>query len=128
MAEIEDGARERIGTIPMYVMTTSIFRLNGAVDRGELIGWEEIREAINDGSALEWLATTPFGDRGPVLPEFAHGEWAPHRIVLDDLFLNLANAVDTSRKFLVERNGLCVVLAYFVEALQLWAEARGVRP
>src|ERR1700677_4947480 len=35
MQEVEENARKRIGQVPMWIFTTSIFHINGAIDRGE---------------------------------------------------------------------------------------------
>jgi hypothetical protein len=119
MQEVEENARKRIGQVPMWIFTTSIFHINGAIDRGETASIDEIRNRIQDETVLDWLATSLIG-------ELAHEDLVEHRVVLSDLFASLVET-DNRRKFEVENNGLCLLIAYFVEALQQWGEARRVR-
>jgi len=40
------------------------------------------------------------------------------KLVLIDEWRNFANAIDAKRKFGIEKNGLCLLLAYVIEGMR----------
>jgi hypothetical protein len=88
------------------------FYLVSLLDSGRSLGWDETIKHIEDGSLFVWLKDQ-FGD------DIDLSLYRPEdEQVMLDLFLNLANAVDARRKFGVEHNGLALLAAYCLEAIQ----------
>lgn len=88
------------------------FHLNALLDRGATLDIDDTRKHIDDRSLLSWLKET-FGDD---IDLSLHGP--DDQAAVLDLFESLANAVDSRRKFGVERNGLALLVAYCFEGLQ----------
>ncbi|MFX1689845.1 hypothetical protein PWR05_35890 [Paraburkholderia sp. A2RI-6] len=98
-------------------LTLLAFYLNGALDAGKHAGPEKIYSEIEAGTIFEYL-------KGNVdridLSFFTKTE-------LDELieeWQRIANAVDARRKFAVEKNGFCLLLAYVIEGIQQRALAQ----
>ena len=88
------------------------FYLNGLLDRGEALSIDETRKHISDGSLFTWLKKNFGGgvDLSLYLPD--------DEAAVVELFESLANAVDARRKFMVEHNGLALLVAYCLEGIQ----------
>src|SRR4051812_7188926 len=106
-------------SLPLGALTAMVFTVNALIDRGEHLGYEDVAAQIRDESLFPWLL-----DRFPSV-------WGPgflDRVQLADLeskFWSIDNAYSGS-KFGVQRNGLCLVVAYVVEVIQEELASRGI--
>ena len=93
-------------------LTHIAFQLNGALDTGKYeISFDEISSEIKAETIFDFLSTRLADDVdfSIVSPEERREltlEWEP--------FLN----VNARRKFCVERNGICLLVAYLLEGIQ----------
>lgn len=90
------------------------FYLNGALGSGQYddISIAEVKARIRDHTIFDYLKEK-FGrdvDLSVLSPE--------DRRELNDEWEGLADAVDEARKFCVDRNGLCLLVAYLLEGIQ----------
>jgi beta-lactamase superfamily II metal-dependent hydrolase len=92
-------------------LTLLAFYLNGAVDAGKQIGFEEIYSQIEAGTIFEYLKRNVERIDLSLLT-------AADRDELIEEWQGIANAVDARRKFAVENNGYCLLLAYVIEGIQ----------
>jgi hypothetical protein len=88
------------------------FHLNALLDRGETLDIADTHKHIDDGSLFVWLKET-FG--GSV--DLSLYRPADEAAVME-LFAGLSNAADSRRKFMVEHNGLALLVAYCFEGIQ----------
>ena len=88
------------------------FYLNGLLDGGETLSIDETRKHVSDGSLFAWLKKN-FGV-GVDLSLYGPDDEA----AVAELFESLTNAVDARRKFMVEHNGLALLVAYCLEGIQ----------
>lgn len=88
------------------------FCLVSLLDSGRKLGRDETIKHIEDGSLYSWLRDEFGGDIDLSL-------YSPEdEQVMLDVFRDLANAVDARRKFGVEHNGIALLAAYCLEAIQ----------
>lgn len=89
------------------------FILNAALDSGKYdhITIQEVRQRVEEGTILEYLN----GELDHGIDEFSSPE---DRAELVDYWQTLANVADSRRKFGVDRNGICLLVAYVLEGLQ----------
>lgn len=88
------------------------FYLNSIIDNGGFVELEIIQSKINDKAVLSYLKEK-FGDE---LDISLYTE--PEISKLEEYFYNLHSAVDARRKFGIEKNGICLLVAYCLNALQ----------
>lgn len=88
------------------------FYLNSLIDNGEFISLSEIKEKINNKAVFPFLKSK-YEDR---LDISIYTEEELEK--LEEFFFGLYNAVDEQRKMGIEKNGLCLLVAYCFEALQ----------
>jgi hypothetical protein len=120
--EYDAEQADRVVEVRPYVLTTAIFQLNRALDRGVVMPHDDMLESFSKGTALLSLSTERY--RGEViLPELAHEGSLADREILSEFCKGLAQTVDARRKMGVSMNGICLALAYFTEAVQRWVEA-----
>lgn len=95
-------------------LTFLAFYLNGAIDTGKYadVDCDEVGRAIDNGTIFGFLAKRLEGDID--LSTFD----ATKRAELITEWQNLRNAVSARRKFGVEKNGLCLLVAYCLEGIQ----------
>jgi hypothetical protein len=96
--------------------TLLILQLNSLVDAGKSLPITDVGTHIDDGSILEWLA---HAFPGPELDLSIYQQsdlYKPAKMV--DFLQRLHNAYGPRKKFGVERNGLCMLIAYCNEAVQ----------
>ena len=94
--------------------TYTAFMLNAALDTGKYadLGVDEIRASINDGTVFVLLEQR--------LGEKLSPSWlsAEERAELADEWMRYSEAIDARGKLGIERNGLCLLIAYVLEGLQ----------
>ncbi len=88
------------------------FYLNSIVDNGGFVELDIIQSKINGKAVFSYLKEK-FGD------ELDISLYTENEIIeIEDYFYNLDNATDARRKFGIEKNGICLLVAYCFEALQ----------
>jgi len=96
---------------PIIRLTFLSFCLNSLLDQELKLDYQETIEQIEKGRIFEWLKTK-FGDNIDLsLYETADKE------ALLELFNNLLD-VNARKKFMVEKNGISLLLAYCIEGVQ----------
>jgi hypothetical protein len=100
--------------VRLTARTYAAFALTGALDTGRYddLSVDEIRPAIDDGSVFAFLERRLGSDYR--LGRLSDGE----RAELADEWMHCSNAIDARRTSLVERNGLCLLIAYVVNGIQ----------
>lgn len=95
-------------------LTSVGFHLNGALASGKYnhISMEEVKRRIEDGSVFDYLEAELGHDLD--LSLLTPGE----RTELLNEWRDFASAVDEARKMCVDRNGLCLLVAYLLEGIQ----------
>src|SRR5690606_39160604 len=95
-------------------LTFLAFYLNGALDSGKYdeISINEVAEHIEMGSIFNFLSSRLENDID--LSIFDDSK----RKELVEEWQDMLSAISTCRKFGVERNGLCLLLAYLIEGIQ----------
>lgn len=88
------------------------FYLNSLVDSGEFISLSEMKKAIDNKSVFCFLKSQ-YKDR---LDISLYTEEELTR--LEEFFYGLNNVVDEQRKMGIEKNGLCLLIAYCFQAIQ----------
>lgn len=88
------------------------FQLNGLLDDGKTLDFDQTRKHVDDGSLFPWLKD-----------EFGHNidlsVYTPEELAaILELFQDLSDAVNSRRKFGVEHNGLALLVAYCFEGIQ----------
>lgn len=97
---------------PHLRYTLLAFHLNALLDQGRILDIDETLARAEAGDVLDWL-TELFG---PEVDLSLMG--LQDRTAVIETFRGIANAVDARRKFGVERNGLALLVAYCIQALQ----------
>jgi hypothetical protein len=93
-------------------LTTLAFGLNAALDARQGLDIALTRKSIDDGSVFDLLqAQIPNIDLSIV-------RHRPEEKEIKLAWENLANAVDAKRKFGVQSDGVCLLLAYTIELIQ----------
>jgi len=95
------------------VLPMLAFDLNANLDTGKFanVTKDEILEQIEAGTIFDWLGEKlEYVDLSVATEE--------DKLALVDEWRNFANAIDPKRKFGVENNGLCLLLAYVIEGMQ----------
>lgn len=88
------------------------FYLNSLVDNGEFISLFDIKREINKRNVLNFLKSQ-YEDK------FDISLYTEEELeALEEFFHGLNDAVDEQRKMGIEKNGLCLLIAYCFEALQ----------
>jgi hypothetical protein len=97
--------------------TFLMFQLNSLLDRGRNLDKEETTRHIQDGSLFGWLAEEfPFSEAGLDLSPYRPGVVYP----ADDM-IEVLQRIDSavgSRKLGVTHNGLAMLIAYALQAIQ----------
>jgi hypothetical protein len=91
--------------------TLLAFQLNHLVDEDNRLDIEETYNHIQDGTLFAWLKHQ-FGDIDISLYK------DDDREAVVDYFERLMVSVDTSRKFGIEQNGLCLLVTYCLQGIQ----------
>ena len=120
--DFEKGAAERLGEVPLWVFTISIFNLNAAIDRGVFVPVDEIVGRIHNATALIWLTSEPIEGQLVFSDLYENEETAGYRRVLANLFDSMASTVDWEQQMGVKKNGLCLMVAFFTDAIQQWGD------
>lgn len=95
-------------------LTFLAFYINSAIDTGKYsdITFKEVADKIKAGSIFEFLQNRLVGDIDlSILDESKRKE-------LLSEWQDLLAAVSTRRKFGIENNGLCLLVAYLLEGIQ----------
>jgi hypothetical protein len=88
------------------------FEVTALLDQGEVLDFDDTHKHAVEETLFEWLKSQ-FRDRIQLgLYEDAD------KAEVSERFASLANAVDSRRKFGVERNGLALIAAYCFEMIQ----------
>jgi len=90
-----------------------IFGLNALIDRGLSIPLKEVKSLCEEKRIMEALERKfPFKETGLdlSLPEHRTRE-------LDEIFYDMAITIDERKKFGIENNGLCLLIAYVQEQI-----------
>ncbi|WP_300604788.1 hypothetical protein [Niabella sp.] len=88
------------------------FYLNSLVDSGEFISLSDMKKAIDNKTVFSLLKSR-YEDRLDI-SLYTEEELAK----LEEFFYELNNVLDEQRKLGIEKNGLCLLVAYCFEALQ----------
>jgi len=90
------------------------FYLNSAIDTGKYtdITYREVADNIKNGAIFSFLRKRLNGDI-----DLSIFDQEKERELIDE-WQSLLNAVDARRKFGVENNGLCLLVAYLLEGIQ----------
>ena len=88
------------------------FYLNSLVDSGEFISLSEIKIEISKRTVLSFLKSK-YEDKFDI-SLYTKTELE----TIEDFFNGLNDVVDEQRKMGIEKNGLCLLIAYCFEALQ----------
>ncbi|WP_139348535.1 hypothetical protein [Chryseobacterium sp. JV274] len=88
------------------------FYLNSLVDSGEFISLSEIKIEISKRTVLSFLKSK-YEDKFDI-SLYTKAELE----TIEDFFNGLNDVVDEQRKMGIEKNGLCLLIAYCFEALQ----------
>lgn len=88
------------------------FYLNSLVDSGEFISLSEIKIEISKRTVLSFLKSK-YEDKFDI-SLYTKTELE----TMEDFFNGLNDVVDEQRKMGIEKNGLCLLIAYCFEALQ----------
>ncbi len=86
-------------------------QLIGAIDRGASHPVEELHEQVQSGGLFLWIH-----DKEPEIDQSLYLD--EDRAAMLKFFQRLGSAADAKRKYNVEENGLCLLLAYCFEGLQ----------
>jgi hypothetical protein len=88
------------------------FQLTGLLDQGETLNIAQTRQHITDGSLFGWLEAT-YGDRVDLgLID------ADDRAAVCEAFRDFVMVGNSWRRYLVEHNGLALLVAYCLEGAQ----------
>lgn len=90
---------------------------NAALDRGEGLDIDETREHIRDGTLIDWLADQ-FSEQSDFSLYTDEDRPETARVLAE-----IEGGVDARRKFGVERNGLSLITALCLQAIQGGEEA-----
>ena len=95
-------------------LTFLAFYLNSALDTGKYndVGFDEVARHIEEGTIFEFLASRLSGDID--LSFFDE----PKKSELLQEWQDMLAAVSARRKFGVQNNGLCLLVAYLLEGIQ----------
>jgi len=88
------------------------FHLNSLVDAGEFLDLKATHEKIRSKQLFDWL-TTMYGDKIDIS---LYDKTQLNKI--EDFFKSLSITTDEARKMGIEKNGLCLLIAYCLEAAQ----------
>ena len=88
------------------------FHFNSLVDSGEFIELTEMREKLSQGNLFKWLEEK-YGHRVDV-SLFTNEEIKK----IESFFRSLSENVDEGKKMGIERNGLCLLVAYCFDGAQ----------
>ncbi len=101
--------------VKIAVLTDLIFELNALIDRGLSIPLKEVKSLCKEKRIIEELERKfPFKETGLDLSLLKRGT----REELDEILHDMAIAIDERKKFRVENNGLCLLVAYVQEQIQ----------
>ncbi len=105
---------ERGDEMRVTQLTFLAFQLNGALGSGRYdnVSIPCIKKAIEDGTVLDFLDSRMGSDIDLSLLEESD------RAELLKEWRSVVNAVDENRKMCVEKNGLCLLVAYLLEGIQ----------
>jgi hypothetical protein len=92
--------------------TLLAFHFNALLDSGEVLDITETKQMIDQRKLFPWLKDKFANDIDISLFQPAALE------EISDLFSNIRNVVDAKSKFGVEKNGLALLVAYCLEAIQ----------
>lgn len=101
-----------------HTLTHLAFEVNGLMDCNGTLDAEEVHEAAEAGRLLALLSET--------FPGAMAAESIPSkdRAVLEATFRDIASAWERGGRAMAEHNGLCVVMAIILTALQ-WDRSQG---
>jgi hypothetical protein len=88
------------------------FYFNSLVDSGEVLDLRETHSKIRSKKLFEWLMSM-YSDRLDI-SLFTKDQLNK----IEDFFESLSIATDEARKMGIEKNGLCLLVAYCLEAAQ----------
>ncbi|MDD2625776.1 MAG: hypothetical protein PHR55_03360 [Bacilli bacterium] len=97
---------------PTTRLTFLAFYINSLLDQGIDLDYNKTLFHIDNGTILEWLKDE-FEDK----LDLSLYEYEDKKIIVE-LFQELYNVVNARKKFLVENNGLSLLLAYCIEGIQ----------
>lgn len=99
-------------------LTFLAFQVNGAVDSGKHshVSFEDVAAHLDAGTIFKYLQETIEYFDVSIVTE-------AERTELTEEWYSLWNAVDAHRKFCVDNNGLCLLVAYMLEGIQTRARA-----
>lgn len=88
------------------------FYFNSLVDAGEFLELRETHKKMRDKKLFDWLMSM-YSDRLDI-SLFSKDDLK----AIEDFFESMSIATDEYRKMGIERNGLCLLVAYCLEAAQ----------
>ncbi len=95
--------------VKINVLTCLTFQLNALIDQGLSIPLKEVKSLCKEKRIIEELDRKfPFKETGLDLSSLKRGT----REELDEIFYDMAITVNERRKFGIENNGLCLLVAY----------------
>jgi len=101
--------------VKVNLLVGLIFGLNALIDRGLSIPLKEVKSLCEEKKMVEALKQKfPFKKTGLDLSSLKPGT----REELDEIFCDMAIKIDERKKFGVENNGLCLLIAYVQEQIQ----------
>lgn len=95
-------------------LTFLAFYLNAALDTGKYtdVSYQEVADHIDDGTIFNFLQKRLAGE----IDLSIFDEGMKKELVQE--WQDILNAVSARRKFGVEKNGLCLLVAYLLEGIQ----------
>jgi hypothetical protein len=99
-----------------------LWQLIAACDSGQYddLSIEDVKQHANAGTIASFMVET-FG-RDCDFSIFGPSEWT----AISETWGSIANAIDSRRKFGVDRKGICLLMAYALESLQM-LESEAIR-
>ncbi len=86
------------------------FEINSLIDNGESLPKDEVHKMCDDYSIIEWLSNKGFASMT---------SWDDEtKIIMAEEFCALSNVSDDEGKFLIQNNGLCLLVAYCFEFIK----------
>lgn len=113
--EIESTLIEKKKPMKPYKYKFMLWQLIAACDSGEYdtLSLEEVQRHANAGTIASFMVEK-FG-RNSDFSIFEPSDWT----IIGETWCSIANAVDTGRKFGVNEKGICLLMAYALESLQM---------
>jgi hypothetical protein len=114
-SELENALTERKVAMRPYKHKFMLWLLIAACDTGEYdkLGVDEVHQHATAGTIAPFMLNTFGRDRN--FSVFEPSDWT----TIGKMWGSIANATDYDRKFGVERRGICLLMAYALQCVQM---------